>query len=244
MPKQSVPPIKKGFSLIELIIVIAILAILLIIGFMLWRSQFDKAKDASRKADLQRLSIAFEDYYNDNNCYPPVNVLDVCGSDELAPYLDSVPCDPITQTPYCYITDDINPECFQSYRLLSSLDYTDDPIIALLKCHGQEHCGYEYICATDEQSEYNYGVSSNNIPVLNPSVTPAPIATPSPDASPTGTPDASPLPSPSPGIYACDPTGICNFYEDPGAHNCPTTFDDPDVCQDACDISSANWCES
>jgi prepilin-type N-terminal cleavage/methylation domain-containing protein len=220
---------QSGFTLIELIIVIAILAILLIIGFMSWRNQFDKAKDADRKNDLQRLSIAFEDYYNDHDCYPTSEILQNCESSELQPYLQSVPCDPLTRTCYCYLTD--GSDCPQDYRLLSSLDNTADPAIITLQCHGELFCGWEPECATSEQSGYNYGVSSLNVPVLNPDVTPPP-----PDAS------TAPAPSAGPGTYACDPTGVCNSYSDPEAHGCPVTFDD-NTCNNACD-NPANWCES
>jgi len=220
-----------GLTLIELLVVIGIIAILILIGFISWRSQFDKAKDAARKDDLQRLSIALEEYFNDNDCYPIIGILDNCGGDELSPYLASIPCDPVTNTKYCYIPDPDS--CPKYYRLLSSLDYTADPIIAKLQCHGDDYCGYESTCATVEQSGYNYGVSSLNIPVLNPLTSPPPAsAPPSPEASPES------------GTYACDPTGICNSYEDPDSHGCPRRFADPVICQEYCDASPNNWCES
>ena len=87
MKTHSAFDLKKnsGLTLIELLVVIAILAVLILIGLISWRSQFDKAKDAARKDDLQRLSIALEEYFNDNDCYPPTGTLDTCGGDELSP---------------------------------------------------------------------------------------------------------------------------------------------------------------
>ena len=237
----------SGLTLIELLIVIAILAILLLIGLMSWRSQFNKAKDANRKDDLQRLSIAFEDYFTDNDCYPSADILDNCGGDELAPYLDSIPCDSLTNTKYCYIPDDTPPgTCPRYYRLLSSLDYTDDPIIAKLQCHGPDYCGYETECGADiVQSGYNYGVSSLNVPVLNPDTSPPPDSSPGPGGSPTLPPS---------GVYACkpgidaetgEPEGVCNSTEDPVGDGCGEwTFDDPIICQEYCDLSPDYWCES
>jgi len=237
----------SGLTLIELLVVIAILALLILIGFMSWRSQFDKAKDANRKDDLQRISIAFEEYFNDNECYPPLDILDNCDGNELSPYLASIPCDPLTNTKYCYIPDDTLPgTCPRFYRLFSSLDYTEDPIITKLKCHGDDYCGYESTCATIEQSGYNYGVSSLNIPVLNPLTSPPPASAPP-------SPGASPTPSPLPGNYAChpgidpetgDPEGVCNSTADPEGDGCPITFSDPVICQEHCDASPDNWCES
>jgi prepilin-type N-terminal cleavage/methylation domain-containing protein len=221
---------KNGFTLIELLIVIAILALLIIMGMMAWRAQVNKARDAQRKADLQRLRVAFEDYYSDNECYPVNDILETCLGDQLDPYLNKVPCDPTTRQPYCYVTDEDNPDCFQSFRILSSLDFDSDPIIAELGCDTEAGCGYDDICA---QNGLNYGVSSGNIFLANPDI---PQALPSPSPSP--------LPSVVPGSYACDPTGICNSYQNPQDHGCPLTFSDPIVCQQYCDASPNNWCNS
>jgi general secretion pathway protein G len=232
-PNQSLPHPQTGLTLIELLIVIAIIAILIIIGWMTWRNQFNKAKDATRKDDLQRLSISLEEYFNDNDCYPIAGITDNCGGPELQPYLQSIPCDPVTNTKYCYIPD--TDPCPKYYRLLSSLDYTDDPIIAKLQCYGNDYCGYEPECATAEQEGYNYGVSSLNIPVLNPEVSPPPAS------PPPGSPDPSPPPEED--DYACDPKGECNHYADPEGSGCPRTFADPTTCQEYCEISSIYWCE-
>jgi len=242
---------QAGLTLIELLIVIAIIAVLIIVGWMTWRNQFNKAKDASRKDDLQRLSIAFEEYFNDYECYPPADILQNCGGDELSPYLESIPCDPLTDTAYCYISDE---PCPRSFRILSSLDNTSDPIIAKLQCHGEAYCGYEEPeCATAEQEGYNYGVASTNIPVLNPEVSPPPASPPpgSPDPSP---PPGSPDPSPPPeGNYACHPginpetgelQGVCNSTANPEGDGCPRTFADPTTCQEYCDLSSTYWCKN
>lgn len=222
-----------GLSLIELIIVIAIIIILILIAWMSWRNQFNKAKDANRKDDLQRLSIAFEEYFTDNDCYPSSDILDNCGGNEFSPYLETIPCDPLSKTPYCYVSDG---GCPQNFRILSSLDSTADPIITKLQCHGPEYCGYEVECEADiVQSGYNYGVTSTNVTVLNPDVTPpspspSVIPTPSPSPSPAG-----PSPSPLPGIYACDPNGQCNEYEE--TSTCGITFDDFNICNAYCPTS-------
>lgn len=236
--KSALARRQAGLTLIELLIVISIIAVLIIVGWMTWRNQFDKAKDTSRKDDLQRLSIAFEEYFNDYECYPPADILQNCGGDELSPYLESIPCDPLTDTAYCYIADE---PCPRNFRILASLDNTSDPIIAKLQCHGETYCGYEQPeCATAEQEGYNYGVASTNIPVLNPEVSPLP-ASPPPASPPPGSPD--PSPPPEEGDYACDPKGECNHYADPEGDGCPKTFADPTTCQEYCDISSTYWCD-
>lgn len=215
---------RRGFTLIELVIVIAILAILLIISMMSWKNQLNKARDAQKKADLQRLSIAFEEYFSDWNCYPNADILENCGGDELGDYLDKIPCDPVTKRPYCYVTDSASQTCFKNFRILTPLKSSDDPAVADL--------GWETECADLPNliSGFNYGVSSKNVTVGNPSTALG--------ASPP------PLPSPSPsGNLACDPDGQCNIYENPQAAGCPVTFTDPTTCQQTCDASPTNWCD-
>jgi len=175
---------RLGFTLIELLIVIAILAILIIISMMSWRLQIEKANDAKKKEGLYRISQAFEEYFSDNECYPAPDTLQNCGGSELSPYLDKVPCDPVTKLPYCYIADEDNPGCGQNFRILTPLKYQDDPVIANLGCDGETFCGYEEVCSVPVQNVagFNYGVSSTNITVANPAISP-PGASASPQAS-------------------------------------------------------------
>ena len=72
-------------------IVVAIIGLLSVLGFMSWRNQIAKSQDALRKKDLQRISIAFEDYFNDNAYYPDGDIIANCGGAELAPYLGTIP---------------------------------------------------------------------------------------------------------------------------------------------------------
>lgn len=111
---------KRGFTLMELLIVVALLAILLIAILISLnaRGQIEKANDARRKRDLATLQRALEDWYNDKGCFPmaheicydtPLNVCravktvssricHVCGtangSPSFSPYLTKLPCDP------------------------------------------------------------------------------------------------------------------------------------------------------
>jgi len=48
---------------------------------------------------------------------------------------------------------------------------------------------------------------------------------------PTTVPSAAPLLGPGP--YACDPSGICNIYQDAVGLGCPKTYADP-YCLGAC----------
>ena len=89
---------RSGLTMIELLVVLAILVILIILAFMAWRGQINKANDAKRKADLERLKVTFEDYYNDKECYPDAAILDNC----FRSFLLSIGAAILILTPFCF----------------------------------------------------------------------------------------------------------------------------------------------
>lgn len=224
---------KKAFTLIEVLIVVAIIAILAVLAMFMLMNNLAKGRDSTRKTDLDRLRIAFEEYYGDKNTFPEENILQNCNSDDLKPYLSAIPCDPKTNRPYCYIYDADAP-VGQSYRILASLEYIYDPIISELNCQSStEYCGFEAECAA-YGSRFNYGVASSNIAVVNDYVISGGFLTPSPS------PSLGPLPSTTPGIYACSPSGVCNNYSpDPLVNGCPLTWSDSLACGGYCPTSPA-----
>lgn len=103
----------QGFTLIELLIVVAIIAILVSIGAVSFTRVQLQGRDITRKADLQIVSSALEQYHGDNSAYPvdDGNGNIDCGAGGLtwgtssfcaAPiYLDPLPEDP-QSNPYFY----------------------------------------------------------------------------------------------------------------------------------------------
>jgi len=170
----------RGFTLIEVLIVVAVLAILIIMALLLTPRQLEKARDGQRKSDLQKIKIAFEDYYNDNGCYPSADVLHNCGgvspSDhELSPYLQNIPCDPKDQSYYLYLPFDNSsgPGTCDGFRVWANLEKNDDSVITSLNCDGDIGCGAStYFTEIVTASEYNYGVSEG-VPVFAGSIDPA-----------------------------------------------------------------------
>ena len=62
---------KKGFTLIELMVAVSIMAILATLGLMMFTKVQSTARDARRKQDLNSLKSALELYYTRNSIYPP-----------------------------------------------------------------------------------------------------------------------------------------------------------------------------
>lgn len=160
----------KGFTFIEVMVGVAIIALLTLAVVQAMRNKIDRGNDAKRKADLQKISIALEEYYSDNECYPTSSMLNDCGGGALRPYLSSIPCDPQYKTPYCYITDADKPDCFQKFRVLNTLKFITDPMIKQLGCDSALYCGWETQCGYTENSGFNYGVASTNVNVINPNI--------------------------------------------------------------------------
>lgn len=62
--------LKKGFSLVELMIVVAVMVILSTLGFFAYNNFQKSARDSKRKADLKSIATAMQAYYTDNGAYP------------------------------------------------------------------------------------------------------------------------------------------------------------------------------
>ena len=82
-----------GFTLIELMIVMALIVILASIGLAMHANSQTRAREAVLKEDLFRLRDAIDQYYADKNAYP--SSLDALVSDK---YLRALPVDPFTQS--------------------------------------------------------------------------------------------------------------------------------------------------
>jgi prepilin-type N-terminal cleavage/methylation domain-containing protein len=158
---------KYGFTLIELLIVIAILAILSTLGIGNFTSSRIKARDLSRKSDLQTIAKSLEAYANDHRTYPTSdsNFKIKCKTDgsicdwgtpfadganastTTTVYATKLPSDPTGYT-YHYVSQNGS-----NYTIYAFLENTNDPSV--------NQTGYTGI--TCGSKTCNYKITSSNL---------------------------------------------------------------------------------
>ena len=158
--------LKRGFSLIELLVVISIIGILVAAATASWTNAQQKSRDSKRKSDLKAIQQALELYLQDNGTYPggpsgEIQCLDASGPTAIAwggnfscfnpsvTYMNPLPKDPRGGTSgaidhtYYYNPDPQLPSgAILKYTLSAGLENSNDPEYctpgASPNCIGQE----------------------------------------------------------------------------------------------------------
>jgi general secretion pathway protein G len=94
-----------GFTLIELMVVLALISVLAGMGVVQYRNSVQRAKEAVLNEDLFRMRDAIDQYYADKGKYP-------AGLDALVTdgYLRRVPKDPVTNSADTWQTIPADPD--------------------------------------------------------------------------------------------------------------------------------------
>lgn len=139
----------RGFSVIEVLVVVSIITILATIGLSTYSSIQKKARDGKRMSDLELIRAAVEQYRSNNNQYPPALIYPNSGGNTglcdppflggctSGVYTQKIPADPDTSHKY-------------SYELIGTSDYT---ICAYLTNPGTSNQGN---CAVSGTLTCNY----------------------------------------------------------------------------------------
>jgi len=157
MKKALVLSKAEGFTLIELMIVIAILGILAALISGQFITSLKKGRDARRKSDLDQTQKALEMYYEDNKAYPDAVTFGSALSTADKTYMQKVSNDPISGNSYQYESDGTY------YRLFSCIENGND------QSSGVSQTGYSggpASCGTGACATCKYTISSPNITPL------------------------------------------------------------------------------
>ena len=84
---------ERGFTLVELLVVISLISILAAMGLVQYKNSIVRTQEATLKTDLFRMRDAIDQYYADKGKYPAS--LDALVSDG---YMRKLPEDPITKS--------------------------------------------------------------------------------------------------------------------------------------------------
>jgi general secretion pathway protein G len=119
---------QSGFTLIELIVVMAIIGILASVVMVNFIGVRARSRDGVRKSDLSQIRNALEIYRSDVGTYPATSTFPPCGSalkninDPTITYMQKIPCDPLGSADgYWYASDD-----GLTYTITACLENTGD----------------------------------------------------------------------------------------------------------------------
>jgi type II secretion system protein G len=142
---------KKGFTLLELMIAIVILGVLatLIAGNFL--TSLKKGRDAKRKADLEQIQRALEMYYEDKKVYPTSLSFGGQLTDSVSGkiYMQKLPNDPSSGMNYRYCVNSATSPT--KYQLYAKLENTQD--LSIITPSPLTDC-------TSDCPNCNYGIAS------------------------------------------------------------------------------------
>lgn len=113
----------KGFTLVELLVVMSIIGVLAALGLGSFMTAQARGRDAQRKSDLKQVSHSLELYYGDHNKYPAIITFGSALTDGKTVYFKILPTDPSVGQSYLYT---LVGGSDQKFRLSAELENTKD----------------------------------------------------------------------------------------------------------------------
>jgi prepilin-type N-terminal cleavage/methylation domain-containing protein len=129
----------SGFSLIELLVTISIIALLATVAIPMYQNAIKSGRDAKRQADLKGIQSALEQFHSDHIYYPSNSPIctgialfktgcPLYSADSSKIYLNKIGTDPSlpSNLDYCYAPSNCDssnpPKCTGAYKLYANLE--------------------------------------------------------------------------------------------------------------------------
>lgn len=146
--------IKKGFTLVELLVVVSLIGVLATLVLANLNAARERGRDAVRKSDLRNIQTALRLYYNDIGRYPAgTSTMTACGAGASptacaygsiwtrlgTTYMGILPDDPLSAQDYkyTYVDDD-------NYTIMACLENkSDDKCVTVASTVCTSLCKYE-----------------------------------------------------------------------------------------------------
>jgi general secretion pathway protein G len=134
----------RGFTLVELLVVMSILGILVTLVAGNYRSAQFRARDTQRKSDLKQTAAALELYYIDYKRYPDPGSFSWGAefTDGKTVYFKQLPFDPVSNQTYFYRL--VPASANQKFQLFARLENSQDRSIISTgySCGAAKNCNF------------------------------------------------------------------------------------------------------
>ena len=130
----------KGFTFIEMLVVVTIIGVLASIGVANFKVANQKARDGRRQGDLQQIRAALELYRTDQNVYPLTAAFPAVGGSLIGgttTYMSNRPGDPMSGYLYSYTSNGT------TYTLCSALELSTATVTGCGSCGTGITCRYK-----------------------------------------------------------------------------------------------------
>jgi len=131
---------KNGFTLIELMVVITIIAVITAVGIVSYSASSLKSRDGRRMADIEKIRLALELYKQDKGVYPPATADNKANIP--ATYLQVWPSDPKPAS-YFYIYSVGGSYTYTLGAYMENLGSTNSPVFGNCGVLGTDRCNYK-----------------------------------------------------------------------------------------------------